>query len=73
MFDYRSDVDQKLINRREVVFIVLVGLFLGTLAMLNILGISRSIQFTIILAGNSCDAFYRYSSLPHNVFMHRFH
>ena len=49
MFDYRSDVDQKLINRREIVFIVLVGLFLGTLAMLNILGISRSIQFTIKL------------------------
>ena len=47
MFDYRSDVDQKLINRREVVFIVLAGLFLGTLAMLNILGISRSIHFYI--------------------------
>lgn len=47
MFDYKSDVDQKLINRREVVFIVLAGLFLGTLAMLNILGISRYIHFTI--------------------------
>jgi queuosine precursor transporter len=47
MFDYKSDVDQKLINRREIVFIVLAGLFLGTLAMLNILGISRYIHFTI--------------------------
>jgi hypothetical protein len=47
MFDYRSDVDQKLINRREIVFIVLAGLFLGTLAMLNILGISRYIHFTL--------------------------
>lgn len=47
MFDYRSDVDPKLINRREVVFIVLAGLFLGTLAMLNILGISRYIHFNI--------------------------
>ncbi|HOP04732.1 MAG TPA: queuosine precursor transporter [Tenuifilaceae bacterium] len=49
MFDYKSDVDQKLINRREIVFIILVGFFLGTLAMLNILGISRSIHFTIKL------------------------
>lgn len=47
MFDYKSDVDQKLINRREIVFIVLAGFFLGTLAMLNILGISRYIHFTI--------------------------
>ena len=47
MFDYKSDVDQKLINRREIVFIILAGLFLGTLAMLNILGISRYIHFTI--------------------------
>lgn len=47
MFDYKSEVDQKLINRREIVFIILSGLFLGTLAMLNILGISRYIHFTI--------------------------
>ncbi len=47
MFDYKSNVDPKLINRREVVFIILVGLFLGTLTMLNILGISRYIHFTI--------------------------
>jgi uncharacterized integral membrane protein (TIGR00697 family) len=31
--------------RRERVFLVLAGLFLGTLAMLNILGISRFIRF----------------------------
>lgn len=49
MFDYKSDVDQKLINRREIVFIVLAGFFLGTLAMLNILGISRYIHFTIYI------------------------
>ena len=47
MFDYKSDIDQKLINRREIVFIVLAGFFLGTLAMLNILGISRYIHFNI--------------------------
>jgi hypothetical protein len=49
MFDYKDHIDQKLINRREIVFIVLAGLFLGTLAMLNILGISRYIHFTINL------------------------
>ena len=32
-------------ERRERVFLVLDGLFLGTLAMLNILGISRFIVF----------------------------
>jgi hypothetical protein len=47
MFDYKDEIDQKLINRREIVFIILAGLFLGTLAMLNILGISRYIHFTI--------------------------
>ncbi|MBE9136697.1 queuosine precursor transporter [Nodosilinea sp. LEGE 07088] len=31
-------------NRREVVFLVLSGLFLGTLGMLNILGISRFVN-----------------------------
>jgi len=31
--------------RRERVFLVFAGLFLGTLAMLNILGISRFIEF----------------------------
>lgn len=32
--------------RREVVFVILSGLFLGTLAMLNILGISRQIDLS---------------------------
>lgn len=35
----------KLHERRERVFLVMAGLFLGTLAMLNILGISRFIVF----------------------------
>lgn len=41
-YDY---VDARLHERRERVFLVLAGLFLGTLAMLNILGISRFIVF----------------------------
>ncbi len=44
-----SEVSQKLVperiqERRAVVFLVLAGLFLGTLAMLNILGISRFVN-----------------------------
>jgi hypothetical protein len=37
--------------RREVVFLVFAGLFLGTLAMLNILGISRFLDVKIQLFG----------------------
>jgi len=37
--------DAALHERRERVFLVLAGLFLGTLAMLNILGITRFIHF----------------------------
>ncbi len=42
---------QQLTQRRERVFLVLAGLFLGTLAMLNILGISRFIDLSFELGG----------------------
>ena len=38
--------NRKIAMRREVVFIILSGLFLGTLAVLNILGISRQIDLS---------------------------
>ena len=38
-------------ERRERVFIVLAGLFLGTLAMLNILGITRFLDLSFTLPG----------------------
>jgi uncharacterized integral membrane protein (TIGR00697 family) len=43
--------EAQLYERRERVFIVLSGLFLGTLAMLNILGISRFIDLSFELPG----------------------
>ena len=44
----------EIIQRRERVFLVLAGLFLGTLAMLNILGISRFIKlFTLSFDGTT--------------------
>jgi queuosine precursor transporter len=67
MFDYRLDVDQKLINRREIVFIVLAGLFLGTLAMLNILGISRYIHFTFFLFGKEIPVMLFVGILPYPI------
>jgi len=46
MFDFGDQVDKKIARRREVVFVVLSGIFLGTLAILNILGISRQIDLS---------------------------
>lgn len=45
MSERKSNVPPAVLHaRREVVFLALAGLFLGTLAMLNILGISRFIR-----------------------------
>lgn len=45
MFQSYEKLD-KYDKRREAVFVVLAGLFLGTLAMLNILGISRQLDLS---------------------------
>jgi len=50
MFDPNISLnDMKFTRRREAVFIVLSGLFLGSLAMLNILGISRLIDLSFTI------------------------
>jgi hypothetical protein len=41
----------ELFQRRERVFVILAGLFLGTLAMLNILGITRFIDLSFTVPG----------------------
>lgn len=46
MFGDEQNTRKEIAIRREVVFILLAGLFLGTLAMLNILGISRQIDLS---------------------------
>ncbi len=51
MLDFGDDASPKIKRRREVVFIILSGFFLGTLTMLNILGISRQIDLSFTLAG----------------------
>jgi uncharacterized integral membrane protein (TIGR00697 family) len=46
MFSKDKEADHTIAVRREVVFIILSGFFLGTLAMLNILGVSRQIDLS---------------------------
>lgn len=67
MFDYKECVDPKIIKRREVFFIVLVGLFLGSLTMLNILGISRHIYFYINIFGLSIPVMLFVGILPYPI------
>ena len=46
MFGIANEENRIIAIRREVVFVILSGLCLGTLAILNILGISRQIDPT---------------------------
>jgi uncharacterized integral membrane protein (TIGR00697 family) len=43
-----------MLERRQLVFLILSGLFLGTLAMLNILGVTRFIDLSFRFPGTSC-------------------
>ena len=51
MFEININDNNKYTRRREIVFLVLSGLFIGTLAMLNILGITRLIDFSFTVFG----------------------
>jgi uncharacterized integral membrane protein (TIGR00697 family) len=51
MLDFGDNAAPKIKRRREVVFIILSGFFLGTLAVLNILGISRQIDLSFTIGG----------------------
>src|SRR5690606_28464422 len=46
MFGTSSSIDQLYPRRSDWVFLILTGLFLGSLTMLNILGISRFIDLS---------------------------
>lgn len=50
MFDYEDHDFDKYKKRREVVFIILAGFFLGTLAVLNILGLSKQIDLSFTIS-----------------------
>ncbi len=51
MFGFADNVSEKIGKRREVVYLVFAGLFLGSLTMLNILGISRFIDLSFNIFG----------------------
>ncbi|MFO7828373.1 MAG: queuosine precursor transporter [Bacteroidales bacterium] len=51
MFTDKEDIDKKYRYRREAVFVILSGLFVGSLAMLNILGLSRLIDLSFTFDG----------------------
>ncbi len=51
MFNPQNSLEDKYDRRREIVFLALSGLFVGTLAMLNILGITRLVDLSFTLFG----------------------
>lgn len=51
MFQSISNTSNKYERRREIVFLLFAGLFVGTLAMLNILGITRIIDLSFTFLG----------------------
>ena len=65
MFDFDDKVDKKTSKRREMVFIILSGLFLGTLAVLNILGISRQIDLSFTIFGRTVPFIVFVGVLPY--------
>ena len=65
MLDFGDNASPKIKRRREVVFIILSGFFLGTLAVLNILGISRQIDLSFTVAGVSIPFIVFVGVLPY--------
>lgn len=51
MFDSNTVSQTKYQQRREIIFLLLAGLFIGSLAMLNILGITRLINLSFNIFG----------------------
>ena len=67
MFDFGDQVERHIARRREVVFIILAGFFLGTLAILNILGISRQIDFSFNLGDRTIPFVVFVGVLPYPI------
>ncbi len=67
MSDVSPQVSPRLRERRERVFLVFAGLFLGTLAMLNILGISRFLDLSFEVFGAKIPMVVAVGVLPYPV------
>lgn len=64
---YSDDAPLNIKWRREVVFLILAGLFLGSLTMLNILGISRFIDLSFEVFGLKIPFILAIGVLPYPV------
>lgn len=51
MFTTDGNTDRKIVDRRETVFLILTGIFLGSLTMLNIIGVSRFLDLSFTMFG----------------------
>lgn len=67
MFDFGDKADKKIARRREIVFVLLAGFFLGTLAMLNILGISRQIDLSFTIGDRTIPFIVFVGVLPYPI------
>ncbi len=67
MFDFGEKVSPAIARRREVVFILLSGFFLGTLAILNILGISRQIDLSFTIGERTIPFIVFVGVLPYPI------
>ncbi len=67
MFGPSNPGNEVIEKRREVVFILFSGFFLGTLAILNILGISRQIDLSFTIFGRSIPFIVFIGVLPYPV------
>jgi queuosine precursor transporter len=67
MFESNAQNDLKYKKRREYVFVILAGLFLGTLAMLNVLGISRLLDLSFQFFGQTIHFYIFVGVLPYPI------
>ncbi|MFP4025393.1 MAG: queuosine precursor transporter [Thiohalospira sp.] len=67
MFSNSDNIDKKYHLRREAVFVILSGLFIGSLAMLNILGLSRLIDLSFNFNGSEIHFLVFVGVLPYPI------
>ncbi len=67
MFQQQQNIDEVIKRKREFVFLLLAGLFLGSLTMLNILGISRFIDLSFQVAGLNIPFIVAIGVLPYPI------
>src|SRR5690606_35569774 len=59
--------ERELFQRRERVFLVFAGLFLGTLAMLNVIGITHFVDLSFSVAGLEVPMVVAVGVLPYPI------